>query len=396
MNDGSGLSANVRLVNPPKLDVNGATILSDAPAPILLRCALGSSVIIDTQGYSSLNISFGAMSGTVSAGDDLGSTFIALNGINRAIATATTSAFTPNTGWSYPCVARYIKILANAAAGTATAYLRSAPWVGNSYLSSLPVANTQTGTATQNIAQINGVAPATMSVLNAAVSALPVASPILSSTSQGATSTVTGVTVDAAIYGGVIGGVFSVSAASGTTPTADFVLQESYDNGTTYVDIYHFERFTTTGTVVMPTIPTNGKRRMSFTIGGTTPSFTWAFNYVAGLANTYPTFRQFFDRTAGLLAGTASATSSTYTVAGCNRITASITIGAATTGGIYKLQGSNDGTNWYDLSATVTAVANSTVQASNTTGAVARFARLFVSTGATAQTGTVTSIIGTN
>ncbi|MDE3022474.1 MAG: hypothetical protein KGI54_11515 [Pseudomonadota bacterium] len=397
MDDGSGLSANVRMVNLPLRDVNGATILSDAPAPIPLRGAANTVLIIDTQGYNSLNITTAAMAANMSAGDDLNGAFVVLSGTNRTLAGSLISTLTANGGFSFPCIARYIKITVTTA-GTATAYLRAAPWVSG-YASSLAVANTQTGTAAQNITQLNSTAITGSTNMNSNSTMPTTAASSTVQTFSSGTLTVTGNVAEAASPAGVAGTmsmVLNVSAVSGTTPTLDAVLQESSDNGTTWTDVYHFERLTGVSSAAMPPMPTTAKRRLSYTVGGTTPSFTYTLISTGGSIATVPIFRQFFDRTAGLLAGTASATSSTYTVAGCKTVTAAITIGAATTGGIYKLQGSSDGTNWYDVSTTVTAVASSTVQITNTAGVISRFIRLLVSTAATAQTGTVVAITGTN
>ena len=275
------------------------------------------------------------------------------------------------------------------------------PQIVANYGSTLSGAVSIAGTASQNIAQIG--ATATLSTLAAATGSatMPVSSPTPQNLTNDAIPGVQTVSGNAVSgypgIGGVFGGVVSITASSGTGQTLDLVVQESVDTGTTYTDVYHCERLTGVGALVIPPLPIFGIRRYAWTIGGTTPSFTFAvLKTMAGGPVVYPLFRQFFDRTAGLLAGTASATSSTYTVAGCKTITAAITIGAATTGGVYKLQGSSDGANWYDISATVTAVASSTVQITNTAGVVARFVRVFVSTGATAQTGTVVSITGTN
>lgn len=198
--------------------------------------------------------------------------------------------------------------------------------------------------------------------------------------------------------GGAVSGTLNITAVSGTTPTLDLALQESPDNGTTWVDVYHFERVTAVSVIPMPSIPINGRRRWAWTIAGTTPSFTFSVSISRGGFAQFPRFVQFFDRTAGLLAGTLNAVSATYQAAGCPGLTASVTLGAATTPASYKLQGSASGvsTEFYDLSAAVSAVANSTIAITNTGNLHARFVRLLVSAAGTAQTGTVTSITGTD
>lgn len=198
------------------------------------------------------------------------------------------------------------------------------------------------------------------------------------------------------VLGGAMSGTLNVTAVSGTTPTLDLVLQESPDNGTTWIDVYHFERVTAAGVYPMPSLPINGRRRWAWTITGTTPSFTFSISVSRGGAHNFSRFVQFFDRTAALLAGTASAASAAYQVVGCRAIAASITIGAATTPAQYNIQGSLDGINWFDIASRVPALANSTVCVISTSGAVARFARVIVSIAGSAQTGVVVGLIGTD
>lgn len=96
--------------------------------------------------------------------------------------------------------------------------------------------------------------------------------------------------------GGAISGTVNVTAASGTTPKLDLVLQESPDGGTTWNDVWHVERITTTGVYQIPTIPVQGRRRWAWTIAGTTPSFTFSISATRGGAHPYPARRQYFDR----------------------------------------------------------------------------------------------------
>lgn len=198
------------------------------------------------------------------------------------------------------------------------------------------------------------------------------------------------------LLGGAVSGTLNITAVSGTTPTLDLVLQESPDSGTTWVDVYHFERVTALGVITMPSVPLNGRRRWSWTIAGTTPSFTFSVSSNRGGFAQFPRFTQFFDRTAGLLAGTLNAVSATYQIAGCSCVVAAVTLGAATTPAAYKLQGSIDGANWYDLSSAVTAVASATVALVNTGNLTARFGRVLVSVVGATQTGVVVALTGTD
>lgn len=69
----------------------------------------------------------------------------------------------------------------------------------------------------------------------------------------------------------------NVTAASGTSPTLDGKLQHSPDGGTTWIDLVAITQKTTTGTESKTaSAPTSGLVRFNYTIGGTTPSFTFS------------------------------------------------------------------------------------------------------------------------
>lgn len=92
-----------------------------------------------------------------------------------------------------------------------------------------------------------------------------------------ATQTVTGNSGILANYGGAttLRCQLNVSAASGTTPTLDVTIQDSLD-GTTWNTIGTFTQATTvTRQVINITTPFADQIRVLWTIGGTTPSFTF-------------------------------------------------------------------------------------------------------------------------
>jgi hypothetical protein len=191
--------------------------------------------------------------------------------------------------------------------------------------------------------------------------------------------------------GAVVGVHIVFSAVSGTNPTLDLVLQESLDNGTTWRDLWHCERVTANGTVTVPPIPVQGRRRWSWTISGTTPTFTFQLNcsMSSGPANVT---RRIFDRTANVLNGTLSTATASMHIDGCRIVELKFTAGAiATTPGAYQIQLSDDNVNWVNVGSPVTAVASSTVRTS-VTDVAAAFARAIVTTGATGQTGTVLAL----
>ena len=72
----------------------------------------------------------------------------------------------------------------------------------------------------------------------------------------------------------------NVTAASGTTPTLDVDLEDSFD-GTTWnkVSDVNAANITTTGVTIkrlnLVDTPSTGRLRVGYTVGGTTPSFTF-------------------------------------------------------------------------------------------------------------------------
>jgi hypothetical protein len=170
----SGVQQNVNVAN-LKLDTTSALVLSDAPAPILISGGVGQVVIIDTIGYQSLNVTTETLTATTFSSNDK-VTWSALSCAPLALGSLVTS-IAANTGYTLPCVARYIRFTITAA-GTATAYLRNQPWPA-------PYA-TPTGNASTNIAQFGGVAQLNGGVGGSqavggtvAVGSAPTANPIL-------------------------------------------------------------------------------------------------------------------------------------------------------------------------------------------------------------------------
>lgn len=69
----------------------------------------------------------------------------------------------------------------------------------------------------------------------------------------------------------------NVTAASGTTPTLDVVIEDSLDGGTTWNTVGTFAQKTAVAReVINITAPFTPTLRARWTVGGTTPSFTFA------------------------------------------------------------------------------------------------------------------------
>lgn len=72
----------------------------------------------------------------------------------------------------------------------------------------------------------------------------------------------------------------NVTAASGTTPTLNAIIEDSVDGGTTWNTIGTFAQKVAAGReVINITTPFTNTLRVSWTIGGTTPSFTFAVDW---------------------------------------------------------------------------------------------------------------------
>lgn len=70
-----------------------------------------------------------------------------------------------------------------------------------------------------------------------------------------------------------------VTSVSGTSPTLDVVVQVS-DDGTNWYDHVDVPQITASGNFVQPTTNFGKFVRMEYTIGGTTPSFTFGITFV--------------------------------------------------------------------------------------------------------------------
>ncbi len=156
----------------------------------------------------------------------------------------------------------------------------------------------------------------------------------------------------------------AVTSVSGTNPTMDVRVQESFDGGTNWETLYDFQRITAIGSYNSPILRAMGRHiRYVRTIGGTaTPSFTNAV-----VRNVLPFIpaepqKRLIDRTI-VLTTLNSATPALFQGA-ANNVQLVINVGAiTTTAPALQLEGSEDGgTTWYPIGSPLTAVASSTVE----------------------------------
>lgn len=133
----TGVNINANIAAGIKKDSQNAINLSDAPLPINLSGGVGTIIIIDTTGYQTLSITTSTMTAALTAGND-GISFAILPGINTALIGTVASSITAAGGnYTFPCVARYIKLVISVA-GNAVGYLRNVPfstaWTSTPYV----------------------------------------------------------------------------------------------------------------------------------------------------------------------------------------------------------------------------------------------------------------------
>jgi hypothetical protein len=318
---------------------------------------------------------------------------------------ATTIAASTNNLYSGAVTARYVRVRISTvfAGGTvqAVACFSQLPYQ-NTYVQTTAVAN-----ASVNIGQVAGqtiLGPATNgSTSRSLVTGVAGPTTLVDYSAQAwAAASGSGATI-ANTNGLGASTAFDINVTVWTVGTSTglvVVLQESYDNGTTYNDIWFTQPITATGHTSIPPIPIGGRRRMRwFHISG---SATTATVTVTAMDSSiaFPKQMQFFDRTASVGSGTAASgtNSAAYDINGLNNIGVVMDTGTATAVASFKPQMSIDGIKWYDA-GTATAI-NSTSATMTplplTAGIKGRFLRVTCTATGTTQLVNAIHIYGTN
>ena len=179
-----------------------------------------------------------------------------------------------------------------------------------------------------------------------------------------------------------------VTAVTGTAPTLDVRIEESFDGGTNWVTLYEMQRITANGSYNTPIMRATGRHiRYVQTVGGTSPSFTRAVT-----RNVLPFIpaepqKRLMDRSISLT--TANSVTPVLFSGAANNVQLVINLGTATTPPAIQIEGSEDGVNFYTIGTPLTGVASSTVQ-TTVSGLSVTFIRARVSTvGATVVAGYV-------
>jgi hypothetical protein len=114
------------------------------------------------------------------------------------------------------------------------------------------------------------------------------------------------------------------------------------------------------------------------TVAGTTPSFTMSLARISRqVAADY--YKVLLSRT--IDPNTLNSTTDAYVAEGCDQFQLAVTMNAGGTAPIFKLQGSNDNLNWYDLpSMTLTATVGASTQIMSNGTSLPKFVRGITST----------------
>jgi hypothetical protein len=197
-------------------------------------------------------------------------------------------------------------------------------------------------------------------------------------------------------FGQAISSLVNVTAVSGTSPTLDVEEQVSRDNGTTWDPEYDVERFTATGTARVPLSQIDGRRRWLYTIGGTSPSFT--FSITTMRSNNSPLIqRRFFDRYFTSTQTINTGSTNVFNIEGLGSVTMVVSAGTCSTAPQFKMQFSDDGSAWFDACSATTTVASGTVISTvSTTGLQGKYVRSYCTTAGVSSTINYISFYGTS
>jgi len=199
------------------------------------------------------------------------------------------------------------------------------------------------------------------------------------------TTTATSSTIPNALGNGFQVNV-AVTSVSGTNPTMDFRVQESFDGGTNWETLYDFQRITAIGSYNSPILRATGRNiRYVRTVGGTTPSFTnTVVRNVLPFIQAEPQ-KRLIDRSLATTQ-TLNAVTPTLFQGAANNVQLVVNAGTiTTTAPAFQLEGSEDNSVWYSIGSPLTAVASSTVEVTASSKS-ATYTRVRVSTAGSGAT----------
>jgi hypothetical protein len=341
------------------------TLATPAINTNLMTGVVSTTGWIDAKGMNSVSFSIrgSVASGTFAVeqtGDPAQTSGIVLPVQNSASTSLATSVSaigigTTETIYNFPIMAQYFRIrMASASTGTVNTrtITKQAPFTTNSVF---------VGGGSSTVTVASGTITTVSSVTGVTAANLAIPGRIQDTTLAAVTTTTTtaGVTPT---FGTTFQLVLNISAVSGTLPTYDLGIEQSYDGGVSWTRIYDMPRITTTGQYFTPEFAAVGQVRYVQTISGTTPSFTRQIQRLQGSGSLSSRISQIINRSVVLT--TPNATTPSLRVHNASNVQLVFNVGAiVTTPPELQLEGSDDmGASWYVLGTPLTAVASSTVQ----------------------------------
>jgi hypothetical protein len=289
-----------------------------------------------------------------------------LTGVSIVAAITATASQIIYTG-SIPFRYLRIRIATTLTGGTVTAHVKLSPiafhptvqMVANSAAANLNAAIT--GSATVSGTVTATVAAATLGTANTT----DIASAAIVTTATSANIALTNAQTIALQV--------AVTAVSGTTPTMDIVIQETFDT-VNYFDMYHFPRITSAGQYQTPLLRMSGiGYRVVRTIAGTTPSFTMSLTRVSRQCSS-GIKKLFINRT--IDPNALASSTPAFNTDGCTILNLCVSMNGGGSGTpTFKLQGSEDQVLWFDLGTATVAVAPSSAGVAIYSGYLPKFAR---------------------
>ncbi len=172
--------------------------------------------------------------------------------------------------------------------------------------------------------------------------------------------------------------VITISGVSGTTPTLDLILQESFDDGANFQDIYHVERIVANVVATVPNMLMHGRRQWKWVVNGAGASFTISIKSTRG-ANPVQAIRRFFVR--GLDTTVVNTFTPRFNIEGFKFISFGAKMNSGGTSPVLQFQVSPDDISYAYYSTTMTAGTNAFSLGSWTAyGALIKYARIVVQT----------------
>jgi hypothetical protein len=286
--------------------------------------------------------------------------------------------------FTFPVLSRYVRLR-----------LSTAPGAGNSVqcftrFSTMAWSPPQLNVINATAANLNSTVTGTVNVLQTVPSSL------------NCTAVVTGATLASSAVGDMVSVSTVASGNSGATGISvlnshahsfqvtnvittgtgsiDAVIQESYDAGSNWVDIFHLDRVTGAGTVrqQIPSLKVNGDRvRYAWTVTGTLTTATMSVTRIPRQV-TSGNLRRIYNRT--LDPTTLGSSTTALFTEGCEYTDLIVSMAAGGTAPVIQLQGSEDNTNWYNIGTALTATVGATTALSIADGSVPKFCKATVAT----------------